>query len=796
MNGSFLQNRILLKRAIALMEKLILFSLLLSVQLFAQDRKIENLIKRVKAESGVVEETEKKLESKEKGDTVEIPPEEGITYEEAEELPSTIEQMFAPKFAIGVSKSIFQFGYDIFKTPSTTFAPAESWPISSTYVLGPNDELIINIWGKIQETFKVRIDRDGKIILPKAGALYIWGLKFEDAQNLIAKQLAKHYTNLEVNVTMGRLRSVRVFILGEVKQPGGYDISSLSTIFHALCNVGGPTKLGSMRKIKLVGSTKKLIDLYDILLYGNKESDYSLSSGDIIYVPPIGKVVGIAGSVKRPAIYEVKSNETMRDLIKMAGGVTPVSYLKRVQVERIREYERKVVMDLKFADISDFDKKTADFELQDGDLVLISPILPKRYNYVSIYGNIERPGDYALKPNFSVVDLIRESEGILAGTYLKRAEISRFKDDKTREIIPINLGLAMSGDSTQNIKLKEWDELVVYAKTDVLPALYVKISGAVYEPGEYELTPNMTVDDLIFRAGGASPVADFPHTELCRKSPKAPLEIININLVDSTDRAIELEPDDWLFVRERTEWTHLPKIVVTGEVVHPGIYVVNREERLSSVIHRAGGFTENAFLTGAVFARESVKQKQASATKEFVTNARKKLLEELTAIEVSGLGIEEKRKQEEVIRRRQELIDIMAEMEIPGRMIINLTNFDSKEHNIAIEDGDSLHIPKVPSTVQIIGCVYNPSGVTYREGKSLGWYLSQVGGVTKEADKKEIYILKASGKVTKRGKIKRGDTIIVPEKFSIRRPTGDVVKDIVQALYQIGFSALAIKSLL
>ncbi len=794
MNIKFLQNHFSLRVTIPLKVIILSSFLFVSVQSFAQEEKIEDFIKRFKDKSEVVEKSKGKIEKDEKEDTTKILSEKDA-YDELEK-PSTIEQMFIPKFTIGVSNPIFQFGYNIFKAPVTTFAPAESWPVSPTYILGPNDELVINIWGKVQETFKVKVARDGKIILPKAGVVYVWGLKFEDAQTLITKQLTKHYTNLEVNITMGRIRNIRVFILGEVKQPGGYDISSLSTIFHALCIAGGPTKLGSMRNIKLVNTKKKQIDLYNTLLYGNKEGSCKLNSGDIIYVPPIGKVVGIAGSVKRPAIYEVNSRETLNDLIKMAGGITPVGYLKRVQVERIHKYERKVVIDIEFTNLSDFKKKTAAFKLQDGDLVLISPILSQRHNYVSVFGNIKRPGDYAIKTDLRVVDLIGKAEGILPGTYFKRIEISRFKDDKTREIIPINLKLAMSGNSIHNIKLQEWDEITVYAKTDVTPTLYVKISGAVYDPEEYELTPNMTVDDLVFRAKGTFPTADFSHTELCRKSSKAPLEIININLADSSDRAIKLESDDWLFVRERTEWTHLPKIVLAGEVVHPGIYVVNSEERISSVIERAGGFTKNAFLTGTVFTRKSVKQKQTSAVKEFATNARKKLLGELTVIETSGTDGEEKRKQEDIIRRQQELIDIMVEMEVPGRMIVDLTKLNSKECNIVIEDGDSLYIPEIPSTVQIIGCVYNPLGVTYRDGKSLGWYLSQVGGATKEADKKEIYILKASGKVAKSGKIKRGDTIIVPEKFSIRRPRSETIKDIAQTLYQIGFSALAIKALL
>jgi polysaccharide biosynthesis/export protein len=291
------------------------------------------------------------------------------TTKDTSNLPSIIEQMFSDSASIKVQRNLSQFGYGIFETPNK-FSPVELTPVPPEYIIGPNDEIIISIWGKVQETFKVQVDRDGKIILPKAGAVYVWGLKFSEVEPLIHKQLEQYYTNLQLSVTMGRLRSIKVFVLGEVKRPGSYTISALATSFYALFSAGGPTKVGSMRNIKVIsGNSEKPIDLYDILLYGSKKSDYFLNSGDIIYVPSIGRIAGIAGSVKRPAIYELSGRETLNDLIKMAGDVAPIGYLKRVQIERIEAHKQKIVTDL------EFNKSTENFEIEDGDFILISPIL-------------------------------------------------------------------------------------------------------------------------------------------------------------------------------------------------------------------------------------------------------------------------------------------------------------------------------------------------------------------------------------------------------------------------------------
>ncbi|MFA5031654.1 MAG: SLBB domain-containing protein [bacterium] len=752
---------------------------------------MQDVIEKVKSDPELTQQAQKILKEQ---DITKTPEEKDtilnkkplLLKDTSNNLPSIIEQMFSENTPIEVKRNISQFGYNIFET-SNKFSPAELTPVPPEYVIGPNDEIIISIWGKLQETFKVEVDRDGKIILPKVGAVYVWGLKFSELEPLIYKQLEQHYTNLQLSVTMGSLRSIKVFVLGEVKYPGSYTISALATSFYALFAAGGPTKLGSMRNIKVIsGSSEKPIDLYDILLYGSKKSDYFLNSGDIIYVPSIGRIAGIAGSVRRPAIYELSGKETLNDLIKMAGDVTPVGYLKRIQIERIEAHKQKIVTEL------NFDKSSENFEIGDGDFVLISPILPKRHNYVTLSGNIYRPGEYTIQPNFRIKDLIEKAEGIRPGTYMKRAEISRFKADKTQEIIPINLDAALQGDSSNNILLSEWDTIKVYAETEVFPTKYVVVSGAVKRPDKYTLTPNMTIGDLIFKAGGYIFNADPKASEFCRiLSGKIP-KTASIDLNDSSSLNIKLQPSDWVFVRANTKWSELPYVMLTGEVLHPGTYMISPNEKLSSIIKRAGGFTDKAFLGGAVLTRKDVKEQEIKATQDFLTSTRKNLLQQSTMIQNASLTDTENKQGQELIKRYESSIDLISQIGIPGRIQIDLTSSKSQSFSISLKGGDSLNIPEIPSAVQIIGCVYNPSAIIYNEGKSLGWYVKEVGGLTPEGDKARMYVLQASGRINKGSKIGKGDIIVVPAKLSIHRPKGEIIKDAAQVLYQLGFAAIAI----
>lgn len=759
---------------------------------------------------------------------------------------STIEKIFARQIPTKVSKELKQFGYDIFPEVSElkkeeqeeaqrlsafyrpyyenmkfqqlgsasqdsaekeVFSAMVSIPVGPDYILGPSDVIILNMWGVIQQTTPLNVDGDGKIMLPKIGPLFVWGMRFDDAEKLIREKMLEEYANIEVNISMGRLRKIQVFVLGEVKRPGAYMLSSQATVFHALYTSGGPTKVGTMRKIKLIrNNEEKIMDLYSFIIDGNKEQDYKLMANDTILVQPIGDVVGIAGNVKRPAIYEITSQIGLDQLIRFAGGANPASYLQRIQIERIQGNERKIVQDLEFSDMTDICNDTHKILLNNGDLALIFPIASIRHNFVSISGNVNRPGDYEYYEGMKTRELIAKAGGVLSETYFERAEIYRVKEDGPEEVVPINLNSLSDGDDFSNIELKEWDRLVVYSKSDAFQTSFVEIEGAVNKPGRYELSTNMRLSDLIFRGGGLKPSRSLDNAELFRIREGQHPEVKRIDLAkiiadeDSGDN-LKLFDGDHLFVREDTSAISKKTISLKGEFKYPGGYVVENGERLSSVIRRAGGFTENAFLKGAVFTRESVKAVQEKVLAQFIDAEQKELLQEQASLAV-GSTESQRSARMELIKFRQERLQALMAVGAPGRLIIRLDQLDmfaGSEYDIEVENGDILYVSSAPSSVQVVGNVYNPSVITFIERKGIDYYLTKVGGVTKHADKKRIYVIAADGttrsKFVKTKEIERGDTIVVPEEIKYKTQPGLLFRDTVGIVYQITLGAIAIAAL-
>ena len=944
----------------------------------------------VKPPAGIVESITKEPAKPEKAPAPELPAkaearerkkEVGTeTKSEAEEL-SAIEAVLTRGTSFQVSTRIKQFGYDMFKLPSTTFAPVENIPVGPDYIVGPGDSFNIYIWGNIQQVLSVTVDRDGKIALPEVGVLTVWGLAYSQAEKLIKDALAGAYANVQIDVSMGKLRTIRVFVLGEVAKPGGYTLSSLATLFQALYEAGGPTKLGSLRKIRLLRNNKLVdeVDLYKFLLQGEKNQDYRLFSDDVIFIPPIGTVAGIAGCVKKPAIYELLGPTRISDLITLSGGIIPIAYLHRLQVERIKAHEKRILLDLEFKDPSEIKTSTNNLVLQDGDLVYIHPILPYKRNWVAIEGNVVRPGEYQFTEGMRISDLIRKAEGVLPEAYeraeilryisehtrqpipfniekilkgekeedyflkewdivkvyswydiypepmveikgsvnkpgiyrftqnmklsdllfrgenlgkeayLERAELYRLRKDKTREmkvvnlrevmegkegadillepwdkllvyslydiyptgyvgiegavnkpgnyeltkgmkvsdllfqanylqkdaylaraelfrlrkdkkqeVIAINLTKVLQGDEKENILLEEKDVLKVYNVSEIIPKSYVEISGAVYQPGRYELSEDMRISDLLFRAKGLKKVA-ARIAELYRQRPGTVPEVMKIDLgTIETNRESDLllQEDDHLFVRYETEWVEKNIISLSGEVVRPGEYVIQKGESLLDVIKRAGGFTEKAYLPAAVFTRQSVKELQKKYIKEFMETEQRKIMEEEANLAGVSLTEAEKRQRVESIQYRKRILESLAQTDVPGRIVLNLPQIIEKKTKILLEHGDILHIPQIPSSVQIVGAVVNAGAVLYEPGKDVYYYLSRLGGPTKFADIRSMYVIRASGEVVSdlrkfKDRIERGDTIVVPEEYRLRTPAGLLVRDIAQIFYQLALPVAA-----
>ncbi|MFQ5898666.1 MAG: SLBB domain-containing protein [Candidatus Methylomirabilia bacterium] len=628
-------------------------------------------------------------------------------------MPSPIELAFEGIAAPSGERlqALRQFGYDFFRARVSTFAPVDDVPVGPDYILGPGDDLTIYVWGQVDNTLVRTVDRNGQIFLPKVGALRVWGLSFSQADYLIRQHLGRYFRGFNTSVTLGRLRTIRVNVVGEVKQPGTYTIGGLSTLTNALAAAGGPSPTGSLRNIRLLRNQHVVgsLDFYDYLLRGDRTRDFRLESGDTIFVPPIGPVAGILGEVKRPAIYELKGHIRLADLVDTAGGFTPRSYLKRVQVIRARPSAERVAVDLDLTRFYLNGDSGPNIPVQNGDLVRIFTSDPRIYNTVTVAGSVKYPGDYQLKEGMRISQLLTP-EIVLPEAHLSRVEVVRRGPDLATEIIPVDLREVWKGERSQDLVLKPLDRIAV--RTELRPARSVTLSGEVKRPGEYSIQPG---------------------------------------------------------------------------------------ERLSSVLRRAGGFTERAYLTGAVFTRASLREIEQEQLNAFMRVQEERLLAQAGET-VIGVEKEEAAHRAETIAARRELLHALANRVTVGRMVVHLDHLDRLEgtaDDIVLDDGDTLLLPQRPSSVLVIGAVRNPTSVRFKEGADVTYYLNRVGGLTKQADRKEIHIVKADGSAlsgfARLRSLEPGDTIIVPPKEEKRIRALPAFRDVMTI---VGQSFLSIAALL
>lgn len=764
-------------------------------------------------------------------------------------LPTTagltqIEKAFSGGASSEVLRNLKQFGYDLFQRETEPFTPAQNIPVDPDYVLGIGDEVVIHLWGKIvQQTIPLTVDRDGGISLPKQGPVHVRGLSLVEAQELIAKAITHHYANCEVSVTLGKLRAIDVFVLGEVTTPGRYKLNSLSTILHALYASGGPTSMGTLRKVKLLrnGNLKAEMDLYDLLLNGTNEHDVRLSSGDTVFVPRIGSVVGVAGFIKVPGIYEMSGGMSLAELFRLAGGFTPASYRNRVQIERTSEEGRRIVRDVEISDLESLADSKSNLTLQDGDLVQVFPINFNRHGYVAVSGNVARPGQYEFTAGMRVGELIRKAGGLVKGAYMARADLIRFMDRGARNVLPVDLSALVDGDRAADVQLQEWDELRVYTESDIQPAQTTRISGAVVKPGEYALRPFMTLDDLIFLAGGSLPYAHLKHVEVHRRGAvaDAPAEVMTLDLTDPLEartvatktladthdvdeataavetlqtlknranpRLLSLHHGDHVFIRSRKPTADKQVVELRGEIMFPGPYVIQKGETLGALIRRAGGPTENAYLPGLHFSRAAVRDRQQRHLDRIVRLQNEALMRAQVAYheqESRNGNIRESSDVDGELRLRQGLLQLIGEFKPTGRVLVDVSNdldqFVGAVADPLLRDGDLIDVPSVPATVAVVGAVIQPQDILYTSRERPEHYMAQCGGMTDHADDDGVYIVRANGSIDKGRKqfmfqraphVNRGDTIVVPDKHRIRRYPGGMAVDVISSIYQLTIGA-------
>lgn len=649
------------------------------------------------------------------------------------------------------------FGHSLFRRLTTQFNPVTFGPTDPDYRLGPGDEVVLILTGDVELVHTLTVTREGYIVIPDVGQIFVNGLTLRALESQLYDRLGRVYSGVRrgsdatthFQVTLGRLRTNQVYVIGDVEWPAAYALSSMSTVFHALYLAGGPSDRGSFRRIQVQrgGKTIRTIDLYDYLVRGDSRSDIRLEHGDIIFVPAYRARVRLEGAVRRPAIYEILETDDLVKLLEYAGGLDAEAIVRRVQIDRILPVDQRrpgvdrVLLDV---DLSQLEAGSEPVKLQDGDIIQVFAVSEERRQRVMVTGEVRRPGSYEWTDGLTLWDLIERAEGLEERAYTPRAHIYRLNErDGNRRMIQTPLLADSAGRPLQDVLIADRDSIVIYSRERLRNVETVTIDGFVKEPGTYELVEGMTVPDLILAAGGFTFGADVSAAEVARLPDERSrtdrtAEIYLVSLEDGSDPSplaksapgeslptwvpgpgeFELRHGDRIFIRKAPGFEEPRTIKITGEVMAPGAYVLERrQERLSEVIQRAGGLTTEAYAPGFQLFRDS----------------------SLVAT------------------------DLQRALRQPGG------RFD-----VILQAGDSLHLPGYDPTVLVTGAVMFESRVLYEPGKGLDYYINRAGGFDDAADPRRVTVTYQDGEraaverklllFSSKPKPQPGSTIFVPEK--------------------------------
>ena len=754
-----------------------------------------------------------------------------VTPLPAEEQGSQIEKTFSKKVSTLLDKievepmrrDLKQFGYDFFKNSLQLTNAIDAMPAATDYQLGPGDVLNLNVWGAVNFRQELTVGRTGDLAVPKVGSVRVWGLPFDKAQAAVKETLSRSYRNFDMSLTLGKLRSIQVYVVGEVEAPGNYPVSSLATVINALAAAGGPSRNGSLRAVRITrgSQTVATVDLYDMLLSGDRNKDVQLQNGDTIFVPVIGPVVAVAGEVRRPAIYELNGKTTLPEILQMAGGVAASGSLGRIQIERIENNSSRIALDYSLKGSAD---KIAleTVELKDRDMVKVFPVQAAVRQVVVLKGNVQQVGEYQFRPSMRLTDLISSTQMLLPESYLDSVEITRMSPpDYRRELITVSLRRALAGNPVDNLLLQEQDSVKVFSRWEMEEKPRVAVNGAVVNPGQYDYFTGMSVRDLVTAAGSAKRNAFLDQAELSRiviTGDKAQSSRIQLDLgkalAGDVAHNLPLQSDDVLIVRGVTNWQEATEkfISLKGEIRFPGVYSVASHEKLSSVIERAGGFSENAYLRGAKFTRRSVRELQQKRMDEIVTRSEKDIMQKQASIVSVSASREELEATKAALDSLLKSVERMKTLKAEGRVVIRLSALEemkTSNYDLELEGGDQLEIPSRPSVVSVLGQVYNPTSFIYLPGKGIDTYLQKSGGALNDAETSEMYVIRADGTVFSRQQVSfgmyqsddglsfgsflsspfvAGDTLVVPQKLE-KIAWMREIKDITQILANVALSA-------
>ena len=710
-----------------------------------------------------------------------------------------------------------RFGAALFRNSAAVADKSTlSVPVGPDYILGPGDELVIDYWGTSSQHIQRSVDREGRVSIPEAGSVVVAGRTLGEVEQTVQKMLSHQLRGISVDVTLGKLRTVRVYVVGDVKNPAAYDISSLSTALSALIAAGGPTETGSYRTVKHFRGKALVeeVDLYDLMLKGVSSSEVHIESGDSILVPPLGPQVTVAGKVRRPAIYELRKEQTLDQILDLAGGVPVTGELSRIRVERVQAHERKEMMSVNVsggAGTQAADDAFKRFRIQDGDIVTVLPILPYSNRAVYLEGHVFRPGKSSFKDGEKVTDLVSSYDDLLPEP-ADRAEIVRLHlPDFTPFVIPFNLPDVLS-KKVEAPSLEPFDTVRIFGRYET-DGPKVAIFGEVMRPGEYPLSERMTAADLLRMAGGfkrsayqqaadltSYSVIDGDHVDLDHRDIP-----IGRALAGEADTDVLLKPGDVLTIRQIGGWNDIGGAVsVTGEVTHPGRYGIQRGEHLSSILKRAGGFSSEAYPYAAILDRAQVREAAAKSREEMVTQIQGQTIGAPGSTGSTSSSSSRNNNALAQERERQQLLAKLKQLQPNGRLSIHVTSqiekWEGTPSDVEVRAGDTLYIPKRPTFVMVAGQVYSPIAITFSAGKHAGWYLKQAGGPTSLANKKEIFVVRANGTVVGRGSgdwwsgnvlgttLQAGDTVFVPEKGA----GSGIYKNLAQTISLLSGAAVAV----
>ena len=647
------------------------------------------------------------------------------------------------------------FGYQLFNNIKLSFDPSVNLPTPKNYVLGTGDQLFINVWGASQQTYQLAVDKSGAIYIPSLGPIYVAGMNFDAASRLIKKRLTEIYSGLAkakpntwAIVSLSALRAIKINIIGAANAPGTYNLPATATAFNALYLSGGPNGNGSFRNIKLIRNNKviKTIDVYDFLITGNTSANAQLRDQDVIFIPTYKTRVRTSGNFKRDMYFELKKGETLKDLIRYAGGFTDAAYKATVSINRLTDTQKKIV------DVNE--KSYASFPMKNGDVVSAGAILNRYTNRVIINGAVYRPGTYELLPGMTLSDLIAKADGVKQDVYSNRGLIIREKKDLTKEAIPFDVNAVLQHKS--KITLHREDVVFINTIFSMREARYVSISGEIQKAGRYPYYDHMTINDLIFLSSGFKEGASDSYVEIARRNspeeaakPGAQLAKVFTIKIDKSLKlengkgSFELKPYDYVFIRRAPSYFPQKNVSINGEVNYPGEYsMISKNEHISDLLKRAGGLTRFAYAPGATLRRQ-----------------------------VTTNGVQAKKLQAMSITDTTYRIDSLqlAKMKQTNTLVeLNLTEIlknPGGPTDYILKKGDVINIPALKQTVKVTGAVMNPMSFTYAAGHTLKYYIEKSGGYTRTAKKSKVYIIYANGtSATKYKTIQPGCQIVIPEK--------------------------------